>query len=1046
MKKRCESRFICLPDYRPSRAPLGLQNLLEQDMSGLPSSLRAFWADLKRIVYAEGLCPDNPKWASLGILYNNDNEDGEKNLYNWHPYANKTSIYRQIRQFEADVKITKALLPAEVGRRWFKEHEDLPMLLLTDKSVDIPEQCVQLISRYTWSEGPGLKSLKKKDSKENLFTAEDVEKFEEYKKGTENLITKGSDALLYMPIVIQCGQDTRLFGGCVWCLGNNSINEDFFYNILQVQMHLRYRMSEIYSDYSDSLHRHQALKTAVAAIMARNMSHNIGSHVLAKVSVDTDSKGIDNRALFSFIQQRMDFIAQITTEFPTWSYSAWFLRNVMKGFYWQKHLFNNIALSDDLAAYNYDKPADNVKKIIVKIRKKVLGGSRESYQEITGLNDDFLLAIPGGTVGLHAFYVILENILRNAAKHSFAAAENKNRPFHITIDYEDNPDMDVVLLRVWDNYSNCRALPKEINGKLEKSIIDKNSRLKKENWGLAEIKISAGYLQMQGIDKIGGSGKDVLKIVSAGNMADAEGQGHLCYEFEIPRPKELFISGVKNPSKDVVKELHKHGVYVEEELPRAINEGLDADFGIIVDTGSSLFLQEIKKRKTLDCASEVVRALESLPGRLFVTSSDVGLISKLRSGLLKNRVAVLNIAQSKLLKEIVDGTCVTCSEDDIRKMKAEIYRQWLDFLASCRNIRPVLTVKLRQSSIDANPAKSAIKAHRGEIIVKLLEYQLDNREALGCEDVSKIIKAVGADFGDKDPLGSIELATGIPESAVADFIRPYEPAAPNTVPMYLREDSCAESRFDAGFEKYSAQYFPDSKNSEIRDWKIKYHRHGSVDSTQTELYDESLSGAATHFSLLASPPKPEEKLYFQLVENGLVRILIIDERMADFVGSHAVSSNKLNAANVYAVSEVVLSSKGSKDKKIKLAKHSSSEMMFRLEKRNGEYLFSLVLANNIVFNKTRGFDYVIVHQGVLDKIAEQWGISHEQFIDILRKEIAFAVVTTGRGEPANIPGNAKLLPFSSLESFLFRENHEKFLLVQTLMSLKRKGRVDKETR
>ena len=54
-----------------------------------------------------------------------------------------------------------------------------------------------------------------------------------------------------------------------------------------------------------------AIKSAVAAIMSRNMSHNLGSHVLSYASTNLNHP-FDMQVLSEYLQERMDFIAQIT--------------------------------------------------------------------------------------------------------------------------------------------------------------------------------------------------------------------------------------------------------------------------------------------------------------------------------------------------------------------------------------------------------------------------------------------------------------------------------------------------------------------------------------------------------------------------------------------------------------------------------------------------------------------------------------------------------------------------------------------------------------
>jgi hypothetical protein len=131
-------------------------------------------------------------------------------------------------------------------------------------------------------------------------------------------------------------------------------------------------------------------------------------------------------------------------------------------------------------------------------------------------------------VGYQAFYVILENMIRNAAKHGFVKApiEDINH-LDVVIEIFHDPQERIVvqthsgrwvpawLLRIYDNvsfikkkYSSEGVLlwgkkdgDKGINHRLGTSIIE--GGVKKEDWGLAEMKIAAGYLQGRSIEHIG---------------------------------------------------------------------------------------------------------------------------------------------------------------------------------------------------------------------------------------------------------------------------------------------------------------------------------------------------------------------------------------------------------------------------------------------------------------------------------------------------------------------------------------------------------------
>jgi len=115
-----------------------------------------------------------------------------------------------------------------------------------------------------------------------------------------------------------------------------------------------------------------ALKSAIAAIMSRNFSHNIGSHVIANVTSKINSLNIqDNYNLFKYIQQRNDFIAQITTEFPQWSSPAWFTKEIMRWFYFQKHLLNFICRAEGLKAHVFRDDIDKNEELYI-ITKQII--------------------------------------------------------------------------------------------------------------------------------------------------------------------------------------------------------------------------------------------------------------------------------------------------------------------------------------------------------------------------------------------------------------------------------------------------------------------------------------------------------------------------------------------------------------------------------------------------------------------------------------------------------------------------------------------------
>lgn len=389
------------------------------------------------------------------------------------------------------------------------------------------------------------------------------------------------------------------------------------------------------NEIETELYLEASLQSALVSIMSRNTSHNVGSHVLSRLSSgeiaewtkgkskeeieksiceDDSEKKIpkeikkddlvswifDARYILKYLQQRQDFLAAISTEWPNWINSAFLMGDVMKWFLMQKNLLDNIAASEKLTAHKYrkknlydirfhlflcpeDKWAEKCKTLQERY-KQIMNNNKNHIilytkgdKEISCLDKDPSLGILGGIIGYHAFYIILENIIRNAAKHSYL----KYRKNHLDIIIEilDDPGDKIginmrgqkllaYLFRIYDNVSKIDDADKEkvllwnkakdngmdgINDKLGRSFIDETGALKKEDWGLAELKISAGYLQNRDVIHIGdknemiyGKVKKSLKELGeelSGSKAIIRAIkspiGTLGYEFYIIKPKQV---------------------------------------------------------------------------------------------------------------------------------------------------------------------------------------------------------------------------------------------------------------------------------------------------------------------------------------------------------------------------------------------------------------------------------------------------------------------------------------------------------------------------
>jgi SAM-dependent methyltransferase len=391
----------------------------------------------------------------------------------------------------------------------------------------------------------------------------------------------------------------------------------------------------------------RALMVGTTSIISRNMSHNLGSHVLARHSGGWENKASvqstvynlesstcsptssvydslegaidavfkkqwtaikDDQQLDRWLQARMDFVAQVATEWPRWVDSAQLVGEIIWGMLRQRVLLREIVASEGIGSHEWaedgttaldgctgtdedSKPSSgkairlNCCKVSLDSWPKKDEGRTKARALRNGhcilcippdgkptvnLANDIAVAIPGGLTGWHAFYVILENIIRNAAKHQNSGATGKDgaEPLNIYIEIlddstgkihiENRPEeagWPAWLVRVYDNISvlkKGKRLVTTTNDKLNEPIIDASGGLNREHWGLAEMKIAAAYLQRRDLARLGEGGQSVTGNVKAPLHKGTQGSAiiraiksplnTLGYEFFLLKPTRLAIA------------------------------------------------------------------------------------------------------------------------------------------------------------------------------------------------------------------------------------------------------------------------------------------------------------------------------------------------------------------------------------------------------------------------------------------------------------------------------------------------------------------------
>jgi hypothetical protein len=347
-----------------------------------------------------------------------------------------------------------------------------------------------------------------------------------------------------------------------------------------------------------------AVRAAIAQVMARNMSHNFGSHVLSQLVGDhvyehltdetvlalkkynpdgtdklfddiiekkdqTEDKKSKNHQLqyfFQYLKSRMDYLSEVTFGIPNLLTTKMMYGNVIKELDQVRILLNYISGISEFR-YNF----------------------KLMYNNET-LNDkkDIGVAFPSDVLGCHAFYNIIENIIRNTAKHAGKnakyAGKKNDKTITFTIHFKDIKEcgeiegveelycveidngvqedgIDDIIYGKKDE--NEKTVVKGLIDHLNDSVLDEHHNLRNHSLGLLEMEASAAFLRQIDLPDIESDNYTVdkdnhyyhekrLNIIKPFKTKE----GHLGYRFFVQKSKE-FLFVVKEKYKLIDKGTEK---------------------------------------------------------------------------------------------------------------------------------------------------------------------------------------------------------------------------------------------------------------------------------------------------------------------------------------------------------------------------------------------------------------------------------------------------------------------------------------------------------
>ncbi len=675
---------------------------------------------------------------------------------------------------------------------------------------------------------------------------------------------------------------------------------------------------------------HQARRNmAAAAIMSRNGSHNIGSHVLAALTHAIDVRPSD-RQLYSYIQHRMDYLATITTDWPVWAPGARFKDEIMREFGAQTRLLSNICAAENITL---DK---------IKFETEVRKLGSDNYDS----GEDLYVPVPGGIVGRHAFYTIFENIIRNTAKHQESNVDVDDRQLIIRIQLIENQES--IEFIIHDNVSTVKIrkeedkaelpanissmkekdkvklpLHQQLNDILEKHLIDEKGSIRKEGWGLAEMQMSTAYLKRQnGNNRLPTKLSSPITASFLNNTGKDRGTFPLTYTFSLPKVKDILVVGLEKPRSNAISSFNQQGIYFAD----------DTDTLDICDYSIVILSERFKSR------------LDRLPYRHIIVSEDD---SDASDCFIKN---------AEYMGYVVDSG----------SFKSKIYKRWLNYIKRIRNF-PEGTARFKISIIPGTE-RALIglsqyydlsdfawdNSRYREDIIRSSPIEWNNaeiNELVSRRDNPFKVYNNSVNFNFTDALINAaenwlrpfaKSLTGSEQDQFKEHLKCYM----NVMKSLFFEDASISASGDSIDKSGNAGSLGLALVKEDDTCEFSYIHHPQKPPVNSK-YFEDLSGSQSYFSQLCRGDDDYDlKLLFYLAENAFLRVLIVDERVTQFVNTKQGMKEKLMHMQVFIPDKVSYHGRS----RSLCRDHKTSDSPLCLESNDDKY------------------DILIIHVGVIEKL------------------------------------------------------------------------------
>jgi hypothetical protein len=271
-------------------------------------------------------------------------------------------------------------------------------------------------------------------------------------------------------------------------------------------------------------------------------------------------------------------------------------------------------------------------------------------------SEDFLIAVPGGLIGSHAFYDILENTMRNSAKYG---KRQDKMEVHIQLEEQEN----CYVVTLWDNLSLAEKdengkkidLVGNMNEKLKEPLIDESGQVVAESRGVHEMKECARILTVPYEEELHFELDKQRRWLHIQAKSQAHNsQNYLAYQFYLQKARLVGIYG-REVQNDVAKKVGVFSFENREELKKHPHQ-----FTLIFADND---------RSLTDVLKFIGKNHHLLPYRLLVITDNQN-VDLSRFGIPKRRVYLCNPNEVELP-----------GDDQIRSWEdfiIQVYELWLN--------------------------------------------------------------------------------------------------------------------------------------------------------------------------------------------------------------------------------------------------------------------------------------------------------------------------------------------------------------------------------